>query len=304
MWCKENYAATVKINAPVIRLYNACKSAVSLVCYCAKCSVCGHKRLDNALVKRIIVFTVFYGQKAPRRPEDSVAASDRHIESATAGRARRAIQGTGVLRLPRSGPGQVRDVTARQQRRALHQSGCGFFWIFSSFVLPGSDCFRHERAGRTGSAEAWPQARTQTHAGDSGVCAKGTGRSRRGNTGGPDTDGTGTVWSNRSSTDNRTRIAAGSKKTPLNHAAADCDSGVITQYEDLRSHALTTAGSRQSHGYALFLGRGMAVWARACRSYASPPPTPTAPTARSSIPLDLRNQLALVLAGMIFNLQT
>jgi hypothetical protein len=48
----------------------------------------------------------------------------------------------------------------------------------------------------------------------------------------------------------------------------------------------------------------MAAWARACRSYASPPPIPTAPAARSLIPLDLRNQLALVLAGMIFNLQT
>ena len=57
------------------------------------------------------------------------------------------------------------------------------------------------------------------------------------------------------------------------------------------------AGLRQS--LALFLGRGVAAWARACRSYASQPPTPTltAPAALSSIPLDLRNQLALVFGG-------
>ena len=139
-----------------------------------------------------------------------------------------------------------------------------------------------------------------------GGCAQGTDRRCRGKVGGPDTDGAGTVWSDSSSADNRARIVAGSKKTALNLAAADYDSGVIGQYEDLRNHALTAAGLRQSLGYALFIGRGMAAWARACRSYASQPPTPTptAPAARSSIPLDLRNQLALVLAGMILNLQT
>jgi hypothetical protein len=306
MACKVNFADYVKVNAPAICSCGLHKFTANAVSCHYRCSVYGQKRLDKTPAKNIIIFTATYGQNAPGRSEDSGASAERHIESAAAGRARRTVPGTGVLRFPRSGSGQVRDAAARQQRRTLHQSSCSFFWIFPSFVLPGADSFRHERVGRTGSAEAWPQTRTQTHAADFGGCAQGTDRRCRGKVGGPDTDGAGTVWSDSSSADNRARIVAGSKKTPLNLAAADYDSGVISQYEDLRNHALTAAGLRQSLGYALFIGRGMAAWARACRSYASQPPAPapTAPTARSSIPLDLRNQLALVLAGIILNLQT
>lgn len=88
--------------------------------------------------------------------------------------------------------------------------------------------------------------------------------------------------------------------------AAGCANGLIAQYEELRSYALSNAaGLRQNLGYALFLRQGMVAWARAWRSYATEPPTPApaAVEAGNPVPLDLRGQVALVLAGIIFSLQ-
>jgi len=49
----------------------------------------------------------------------------------------------------------------------------------------------------------------------------------------------------------------------------------------------------------------MAAWARAWRSYTIEGPTPASPpaTAPHPVPLELRTQVALVLAGIIFHLQ-
>jgi len=88
--------------------------------------------------------------------------------------------------------------------------------------------------------------------------------------------------------------------------ATDSAGSLIAQYEELRAFALSSvAGLRQNLGYALFRRQGMAAWARAWRSYATRPPSapPAAVEATNPVPLDLRGQLALVLAGIIFNLQ-
>jgi hypothetical protein len=97
----------------------------------------------------------------------------------------------------------------------------------------------------------------------------------------------------------------GIKKTPLNPRAVDSDSGLIAQYEDLRGQAVANPAGVRSLGYALFIRQGMAAWARAWRSYAIEPPTPASPpaTAHHPVPLELRTQVAVVLADIIFHLQ-
>jgi hypothetical protein len=86
------------------------------------------------------------------------------------------------------------------------------------------------------------------------------------------------------------------------NAPANRSEALITQYEQLRRDAL----SQQSEcvaglGLALFLRQGMVAWMRGCADYvyrleAQPPPsfTPSAP-----LPLEVRAQLAVILAGMI-----
>jgi hypothetical protein len=84
----------------------------------------------------------------------------------------------------------------------------------------------------------------------------------------------------------------------------DSGSGLITHYEDLRGQALGCPADMRSLGYALFIGQGMAAWACAWRSHAVEPPTSAPPLAiPHPMPSELRAQVALVLAGIIFNIQ-
>jgi len=82
------------------------------------------------------------------------------------------------------------------------------------------------------------------------------------------------------------------------------DSGLITHYENLRGQALAYPAGVRGLGYALFIRQGMAAWACAWRSHAVEPPTSAPPSAAPNpMPLELRAQVAHVLAGIIFNLQ-
>lgn len=86
--------------------------------------------------------------------------------------------------------------------------------------------------------------------------------------------------------------------------AIDSGAGLITQYEDLRGQAVAHPTAARSLGYALFTRQGMAAWARAWHSCTSEPPTSAPPlVAHTPMPVELRAQVALVLAGIIFNLQ-
>ena len=97
----------------------------------------------------------------------------------------------------------------------------------------------------------------------------------------------------------------GIKKTPLNPVAIDSGSGLIAQYENLRSQACANGAAIRSLGYALFTRQGMVAWARAWRSCAIEPPAPeTAAVAHDDpVPRELHTEVALVLAGIIFSLQ-
>jgi len=84
----------------------------------------------------------------------------------------------------------------------------------------------------------------------------------------------------------------------------DSGAGLVTHYENLRGQAVAYSAGVRSLGYALFIRQGMAAWACAWRSYTGEPPTSAPPPATSHpMPLELRTQVALVLAGIIFNLQ-
>jgi hypothetical protein len=83
----------------------------------------------------------------------------------------------------------------------------------------------------------------------------------------------------------------------------DSGSGLIAQYEELRGQVASPVGLR-SLGYALFTRQGMAAWAREWRCYSAEPPTAAPPAAaHNPLPLELRTQVAVVLADIIFNLQ-
>jgi hypothetical protein len=96
------------------------------------------------------------------------------------------------------------------------------------------------------------------------------------------------------------------KKTPLNSMTLASGSGLIAQYEELRGQAVAHPAGVRSLEYTLFTRQGMAAWARVCRNYTiEPPGTPASPpaTAPHPVPLELRTQVAVVLAGIIFHLQ-
>lgn len=73
---------------------------------------------------------------------------------------------------------------------------------------------------------------------------------------------------------------------------------LLSGYEEIRSEVMRFSGcSRRGSGLALFVGRGMAAWLTAC--------TPVActldvhkPIAADRVPLDLRTEVAMVLAEM------
>ena len=83
----------------------------------------------------------------------------------------------------------------------------------------------------------------------------------------------------------------------------DAGAGLVTQYEDLRGQAVSQSAGVRSLGHVLFIRQGMAAWACAWRSYAVEPRLAPPPATHNPMPLELRSQVAVVLAGIIFNLQ-
>jgi len=81
---------------------------------------------------------------------------------------------------------------------------------------------------------------------------------------------------------------------------------LAAQYEQLRSDVLSCPFSR-GHGLGLvvFLRQGMLCWMRAWSRYSGgPPPRPSSsPQTDTILPLEIRNQITIVLAAMIASQQ-
>jgi hypothetical protein len=73
------------------------------------------------------------------------------------------------------------------------------------------------------------------------------------------------------------------------------------RYEQLRSHALNRgSGASSGIGLAVFLCQGLTAWMRACGSVHTPSVTQVVqPAPVSSLPLDVRTQTVLILAGLL-----
>jgi hypothetical protein len=101
-------------------------------------------------------------------------------------------------------------------------------------------------------------------------------------------------------------VAAPSKKTPLSEPndqpVARLD--LVAHYEQLRRDATDMSSrGREALGLALFLRCGMAAWMQAwspCMDGVTPlaPPRP----ATTPVPMDVRGQVAMLLAGIILGL--
>jgi len=117
-----------------------------------------------------------------------------------------------------------------------------------------------------------------------------------------------TVRHNSSSTKYRAQFTAPSKKTSLNEGSSERAAGrdLVTHYEQLRREATTPSPRRcEGLGLALFLRRGMTAWMQAwsqCVDHATPN-APSQPAIPATIPIDVRAQIAALLAGIIIDLQ-
>jgi len=89
-------------------------------------------------------------------------------------------------------------------------------------------------------------------------------------------------------------------------SAARRDEDLVTGYEQLRNDARSLpAGHAPTPGLVLFLRKGMTAWMRAWSSCV-PKPTPGTtllPGAAASYSVDVRAQIATILAGMILGYQ-
>jgi hypothetical protein len=80
---------------------------------------------------------------------------------------------------------------------------------------------------------------------------------------------------------------------------------LVAHYEQLRRDARDPARCREGLGLALFLRRGMAAWMQAwsrCTSCVAPQ-AQTLPAIAAPVPVDVRAQVATLLAEIILTLQ-
>lgn len=81
---------------------------------------------------------------------------------------------------------------------------------------------------------------------------------------------------------------------------------LLTHYEQLRKDALSLpAGHTPAPGLALFLRKGMTAWMRAwsCCMPKPAPKTASLPDSTPTCSVDIRTQIATILAGMILGRQ-
>jgi hypothetical protein len=75
------------------------------------------------------------------------------------------------------------------------------------------------------------------------------------------------------------------------------------QYEQLRREATShSEHGREGLGLALFLRRGMTAWMQAWSQCTVTPKAPSRPAMPATVPIDLRTQIATLLAGIILGL--
>jgi hypothetical protein len=305
-----NYAATVKINMPTSALAHTQQNQHCKHDKPTKTRLLRNKVLDNAFVWSIIIFTYapVRGRvtDAGERSQTRSLAGTRNSKPTAPRSDRPTVCHRRLLRSQRSRSSQVRDAAPRAERGPLGDRCRDGFRLFATLVLSSSVSPRGGWACRIGSAQTWPQAGPQADRRGCGLyCRNAPEASARSHSGIGALDPRA-FWDQGSPTKHRTKPAASSKKTPLNesggHLGANPD--LTEQYEQLRREATNRSEHRgEGLGLALFLRRGMAAWMQAwsqCTDVA--PKAHLQPAMTAAVPIDLRMQVATLLAGIILGL--
>src|SRR5438128_4722379 len=179
-----------------------------------------------------------------------------------------------LLRSPRPGSAQIRDVARAEGRRLFDCSGGQRVWIFPPDHLPGPKPVSERRIGRTFAPQARPQAGAQTQA----QCAcpsSGTGQRPTGH----QTQRTGprvapALSDQAPPPDRRKGLARRGKKgaSQLDMKAGSTPPAAWTErYEALREHVLKSRQSLSADPLGLVLVRrqGVATWMRSWREVSS-----------------------------------
>lgn len=82
-----------------------------------------------------------------------------------------------------------------------------------------------------------------------------------------------------------------------------CNEGLISRYEELRQQALgRQSGIPRSQGLALLMRSGMSAWMQAWAQCTVAPPAPSVPQPpgdQEIFPLELHQEVTMLLAGMV-----
>jgi len=269
------------------------------------------KVLDNVLIWSIIIFTertIGSGADEGKRSQTRSPAAAGGSQPAASPGHRRTVRQEQLFRSQRSGPGQVRDATPGAGRRPVDYRRCGRFWFFATILLSGPVGIRTGWSRRPSPAQAWPQTSTQAYRRSFEFHPRSTSEGPLGSTWGTSAIDSPTLWHEGASTKYRARAVAASKKTPLSefNRGPAVQQDLVAHYEQLRREVTeVSVRRRQGLGLALFLSRGMMAWMQAwseCISFA-PSQAPAPATMTVPIPVDLRAQVATLLAGIILGLQ-
>src|ERR1051326_4415305 len=265
--------------------------------------------LDNAMMWSIIIFTDVAARDrvadARERSQTRSLAGTRDFKPTAPRRDRPAVCHRQLLRSQRSCPGQVRDAAPRAERGPLGDGRRNSFRFLTAIVLPSAVCLRGGRTRRPGSPQTRPQASAQADRRGPVLHRRNAPERAIGADTGAGALDPRAFRDESSSTKYRTQLAAASKKTPLNESGAQlrCTPDLTEQYEQLRREA--TARSEDGSkglGLALFLRRGMTAWMQAwaqCTDHVAPNAQSQPATTAAAVPIDLRAQVATLLAGII-----
>ena len=307
---KVNYAALVKINMPRRTFVMFTRNQYYVHYTSIKTRLPRKKTLDNASEWIIIIFTYAVAQNrvthAGERSQTRSLAETRNLKPTAPRSDRPTVCHRPLLRSQRSRSSQVRNAAPRTDRGSLGDRCRNGFRLLATLVLSSPVSLRGGWACRLGSAQTRPQAGPQADRRGCGLYHRNAPEAAARSHSGIGAFDPSAFWDQGSSTKHRTQPAASSKKTPLNesgsHLGANPD--LTEQYEQLRREATNRSEHRgEGLGLALFLRRGMTAWMQAwsqCTYVA--PKAYLQPAMTATVPIDLRMQVATLLAGIILGL--
>lgn len=309
---KENYAHNVNVNMCGPATPTASPRASREHIWPMQQVSRAQKALDNLLLRCIIILTdgglETRDPDAGKRSETRSPASTGHFKPTAWRGHRQTVRRGQLFRSQRSRSGQIRDAPPGAERASAGFRGGGRLRVLKAILLPGAVGIRAGRTRRPGSAQARAQAGAQTDRRSSDLHRRNTSAGPLGSTWRHGALDSPAFWHDRASAKHRARVTAPSKKTPLREPDYKPVNppDLVANYEQLRRDSTgVSARGHEGLGLALFLRRGMKAWMQAwsqCPGHISPQAQTQAAMA-APVPLDVRMQVATVLAGIILSLQ-